>query len=109
MTKMAASKGAYGAMTNLIFMAFCIGSALVTEVNGGTLTTSEKTYDEFSAGLYGPRARVLEGESGKIDAGDKLAKTTYQKISKSGKLLADNAIKCVCLLELVVVSYECGQ
>ena len=48
---MAASKGAYGTMTNLIFMAFCIGSALVTEVNGGTLTTSEKTYDEFSAGL----------------------------------------------------------
>ena len=99
MTKMAASKGAYGTMTYFIFMAFCIGSALVTEVNGGTLTTSEKTYDEFSAGLYGPRTRVLEGESGKIDAGDKLAKTTYQKISKSGKLLADNAIKWGCVYD----------
>ena len=47
MKKMAASKGAYGTMTNLIFMVFCIGSALVTEVNGGTLTMSEKPMTSF--------------------------------------------------------------
>jgi hypothetical protein len=86
-------------MNNLVFMVLCIGLLAAAKVNGDTHTNSETIYDKLLAGLYGPRARVFEGEPGEIGAGGKAVEAKYQKISKSGKLLADNAIKWRCVYD----------
>lgn len=96
---MAASNSSVGALVNCMLFTLILGSFTAAKVFAESSVKSAIPFEEFSIGLHGPRSRLLEEASGGINVGDRAATAKYQKISKTGKLLGDNATIWSCVYD----------